>query len=220
MNSDESTQKESDKEHAEKSEGLRFKDIDSFMEFLEKSLKNLQAVTKLLPKVDEKGSSECPFAESLYAQKEKAEEKVIEELKNASGYLDLVKGEITMWRRNLTQIIADADALNLPQAREEYNKAKESTNIQIEKNVKLQEKLLDLISKAEEHLQLAQEKKWPLGKPKEGFSQVPILGGGLGNVGSTEFNGQAPVVPMSQRPALNTEIDSLMSLGRLGNKDS
>ena len=190
------------------------------MESLKKSIEDLQAATQILPKVDEKGSSECPFAESLYAQKEKAEEKVIEELKNASGYLDLVKGEITMWRRNLTQIIADADALNLPQAREEYNKAKESTNIQIEKNVKLQEELLDLVSKAEQHLQLAQEKKWPLRKPKEGVGQVPILGGGLGNVGSTEFKAQAPVVPMAQRPALNTEIDSLMSLGRLGNKDS
>jgi hypothetical protein len=212
MNFDESTQREGDKEHAKESDDLRFKDIGSYMEFLDKLVEELQAAVKILPKVDEKGRSECPFTESLYVQKEKAEEKLIEELKKASGYLDLVKEEIAMWQRNFTQIKTDADDLSLPQARQEYNKAKEATNIQIEKNLKLQEKLLDLISKAEKRLQLAQEKKWPFGNPKEGFSQVPILGGSLGNVGAAEFNGQAPA---SQRPALNNEIDSLMSLGPL-----
>jgi phage-related minor tail protein len=212
MNSDERTQREIDKEHAEEFDDLRFKDIGSYMELLDKLIEKLQAAVKILPKVDEKGRSECPFAERLYAEKEKAEEKLAEELNKASGYLDLVKEEIAMWKRNFTQIKTDADGLSLPQARQEYNKAKEATNIQINKNLKLQEKLLDLISKAEQHLQLSQEKKWPFGKPKEGFSHVPILGGSLGNVGAAEFNGQSSV---SQTPALNTEIDSLMSLGPL-----
>jgi hypothetical protein len=220
MNSDESTQNDGNKEHEEESEVRDLKEIKTYMEFFEKSIKELQEATKILPKVDKNGGSECPFAESLYAKKDEAEEKVIEKMKKASRYLDLLKEEIAMWRRNFTEIEIDADALNLPQAREEYNRAKKSTNIQIERNVKLQEELLDLISQAEEHIQLAQKKEWPLGKPKEGFGQTSTLGGGSDNVGPAEFKGDAPVVPVSQRPAFKTVIDDLMSLGPIGNKDS
>jgi hypothetical protein len=215
MISNESTQNESDMMLEGESEVFDLKDIKTYMEALHESIKDLQAATEILPKVDEKGSSECPIAQTLYAQKEEAEEKVIEKRKKASGYLDLVKQEINRWRQNLTQIMADADDLNLPQAREEYNRARESTSIQIERNVELHQELLDLISMAEEHLQLAQKKKWSLGKPKESFGQMPVLGGGLNDVGHTEFKSEATVAPIVQKPALNTEIDSLISLGPL-----
>jgi len=215
MISNESTQNNIEKEHEEESEVRDLKEIKTYMEALDESIKDLQAATEILPRVDKDGSSECPFAQTLYAQQDEAEEKVIEDLKKASRYLDLVKEEIAMWRRNFNEIEIDADSLNLPQAREEYNKARESTSIQIERNVNLQEELLDLVSRAEEHIQMAQKKEWPLGKPKEGFGQVPTLGGGLNNNGHTEFKGEASVAPMTQRPALNTEIDSLISLGPL-----
>jgi hypothetical protein len=215
MISNESTQNTIIEMQKEESEVRDLKEIGTYMEFFGKLIDDLREATKILPKVDEKGGSECPIAKTLYAQKEEAEEKVFIKLPKAFAYLDLVKEEIAMWRRNFSEIEIDADSLNLPQAREEYNKARESASIQIERNVELHQELLDLISNAEEHIQLAQKKMWPLGKAKEGFGQLPIPGGSMENVGPTEFKVEAPVVPMSQKPELNTEINNLLSLGPL-----
>jgi hypothetical protein len=206
-------------DQAKKFADLDLKDVDSYTSFLEKLLETLQSKINVLPKVDDKGRSECPFAENLYAQKEEATSNVIEELKKASRYLALLEQEISRLRQNLAQIESDTGALHLDQAKEKYITAKRSQEIHIEKNIHRKMRLSDLIARAEKLMQLAHKKKWPGGKPKERFRTPPLMAGGPTGVGATGFQNAIPDVPLPPSPAFKTEIDSLMTLGPLGKKN-
>ena len=54
----------------DKTRDLSLKNLDSFMHHMNGLLKKLVDKVNVLPRVDDKGGSECPFAEDLYAEKE------------------------------------------------------------------------------------------------------------------------------------------------------
>jgi hypothetical protein len=215
MKSSKNNQQDQGQEFAD----LDLKDIDSYMSSLGKLLGTLQSKINELPKVDDKGGSECPFAENLYAQKEEAASNVIEKLKKASRYLALLEQEISRLRHNLAQIQSDTGALHLDQAKEKYITAKRSEQIQIEKNIHRKMRLSDVIARAEKLIQLAHKKKWPGEKPKERFRPPPLMAGGPTGVGDTGFQNAIPDGALPPSPAFKTEIDSLMDLGPLGKKN-
>ena len=191
------------------------KNVDSFMDQLSQLIEGLNSKFRILPKVDDKGQSECPFAEDLYAEKEKAAKEVSKKLKEASRYADLLKQEIARFRRNLSKIGADAGSLNSVQAKEKYASAKKAQEFHIDKNDKRLRKLTDLIAKAEKLLQVALEKKWPLGEPKKSFhpSQPPV-----DRKVSTGTPIQGAMQGKPYRPSFKTESDSLIAIGPLGGK--
>ena len=181
-------------------------------------LKDLEDKVNRLPKVDEKGRSECPEAEDMYAEKNEAVEKCVKYLKKGKKYVIFVEWQLASNRRNLSRIKAGHSKLDNTQAKEEYRTAIENCTFHFKKYSKRLKNLRSLISKANKLLKKAREKKWPLGKPEKKFRPPPLMAGRLAGGDYTNIQGPSPVIPVQQRPALNTEINSLMSLGPLGNK--
>jgi len=195
-----------------KHDNLTLRDVNSSERYMSKLLDTLETKTNVLPKVDEKGNSECPFAEGLYAQKEQAVEKVTEELGRLRRLLELLKEELARLRANLAQVQTDAGSLHLESAKEKYLSAKQGLEYNIQKNQERQKEILELISQAEEMLRLARTKKWPLGKPEERM-RFPAISSGP----ERGFRSGVPSsAPASSGPSLRTEVDSLFSLGPLG----
>lgn len=216
MKPNEKDQQDKSQEH----DDLRLEDVNSFMSYMAGLLENLLNRANVLPEVDETGYSECPFAEDLYADKEEAVEKVTEELKKLPRYVNLVDQELARLRRNLAQISADASSLHLDQAKEKYLFAKRSLELHIEKNLRRREDLMDLNSRAEKLLGRARAKKFPGKEPGKRFHPSPALNAGSISSGAVGIRGRAPLSPSSTRPSLKTEVDSLISLGPIGDKNS
>lgn len=142
-------------------------DFNVYLRFIPSLLDSLEKKINILPKVDEKGNSECSFAETLYAQKDKEAEKVETELEPLRDLLVLLKEELVKLRANLSTVLEDTRSLHFEDAKEKYLFARQGIEKNIEINLDKQKKLLALISQVEEMLSLARKKKWPLGKPKE-----------------------------------------------------
>ena len=199
------------KNRSKESKDIRLEDVDSDMKIMSTLLGELQSKINILPKVDENGRSECPFAEDLYFEKEKAAKKVSEYLEKMHRYVGLVEQEIVRFHNNIATIRADANSLFLIQAKENYKQAEESQIFHIKKTTDQKKDLLDLISRAEKMLQLARGEKWPGEKPEKRFCP-PAMTGGQAGLGNSGFQGQTPVESFPSRSPIKNEVDNLMSL--------
>jgi len=179
---------------------LTLRDVDSAVGHMYSLLDTLETKTNLCPKVDEKGNSECPFAEDLYAQKEDAAEQVIAQVEILQILLALLEEEIASLRANLTKVESDTGALHSENAKEMYLSAQQGLEQYIQKNLDRKKEILDLISLAEEMLRLAHEKKWPLGEPERHSLFPPVT----------------PSSPSNSGLSLKREVDGLISLGPIG----
>jgi hypothetical protein len=189
--------------------------VDPFIDNMNRLFEELRNKVKSLPQVDQEGHSECPFAEYLYAEKEKLTERVEKESKKLRPYLEVVEREIERCVSNLAQINADANSLFLDQAREEYARAKHAQELQYEKAVQQRGKLIGLIECAAKILAEARSKKFPTKKPGDSF-QSPLgvfEGKGIGSIGETAGK------TFSVQPSFKSEIDNLISLGPLGKRN-
>ena len=195
---------------------LSLKDVDSFVHYMKGLVEELFSKIRVLPKVDQEGNSECPFAEDLYAQKDESMEKVEKESQKLPRYLGLVEKEIARCSANLEQISADRSSLNLEEAKEKYNVAKRSQESQYNSAIQQRKALVDLISRTEQALAMARSKEFPGRKPQKSFRPPAGRLGGWGTSGSTDQASKGS----SPRPSLETEIDTLISLGPLGRRDS
>jgi coenzyme F420-reducing hydrogenase alpha subunit len=192
----------------ENDEILDLNGLKSFISFLDELVENLKTKVGVLPVVDDKGGSECPFAEQLYFQKEEAEEKLNEHLKKGAQYVDLLSKEISKGHENLSRIKSDRSSLNNPQAKEKYEFATKAQKQNINKNIEQLRELEDVISKATECLRISKSSQWPLGKPKErGF-------GSSNNSNSPKRQHETDL----SGPSLKTEANSLISIGPLSGR--
>ena len=131
-----------------KHDNLTLREIGSSVGHMSKLLDTLETKTNVLPKVDEKGNSECPFAEDLYVQKEQADEKVAEQLQTLRRLLELLEEELARLQANLGQVRADANSLHLESAIERYLSAERSLEHHIQRNLEQRNKLIELILQA------------------------------------------------------------------------
>jgi len=196
--------------------GLSLKDVDSFIHYMNGLLEELSSKVGALPKVDQEGNSECPFAEELYVQKDECMEKVERESQKLQHYLVLVEEEVARCRSNLERISADASSLNLDEAKERYDAAKRSQESQYNNVLRQRKALTDLASRTQKMLALARSKAFPGRNPQKSFRAPAGAFGGWGATGSP--SGTSDGIP--GRPLFKNEIDSLISLGPLGNKNS
>ncbi|RJR23280.1 MAG: hypothetical protein C4582_05635, partial [Desulfobacteraceae bacterium] len=148
-------------------------DVNFFLSRLEKLLQNLSERIKVLPKVDEKGDSECPFAESLYFDKHEAAKELTHAVEKLSGYLNWVEEQIARCRKNENLIDTDRISLNSLEAREKYDHAKKSQELELRKYLYLKKSMLRLKAEAKALLAQADKKKWPLGVPQAGAGSSP-----------------------------------------------
>lgn len=192
----------------ENDEILDLRGVDSFISFLGELIENLKTRIRILPVVDEKGQSECPFAEQLYFQKDEAEQKLNEHLKKGSKYSDLLSKEISRGHENLSRIKSDRSSLNNPQAKEKYEFALHAQKQNINKYIEQLKELENVISKATESLQMSKSSQWPLGKPKER---------GFGSSNNTNSPKSLHETDLSG-PSVKTEANSLISIGPLSGR--
>jgi hypothetical protein len=195
---------------------LKLEDLNSYIGHVEAVLDELQSKSSQLPKVDEKGNSECPFAEELYAYKEEAVILVKEESIQLRPYLGLVKKEIVRCRKNLEQIRADEANLEVYETKEEYDLAREAQQNGLDHFIGLENTLIDLLIRKDELLKEAGEErnKWPLGKPrrKDPFNPEAILNAILDGSYDPLRDPHDPR-PLPSRSTPGNEINSLINLG-------
>jgi len=197
---------------------FRLEGIESFMRYMEGLLDTLKAKVDMLPKVDGDGNSECPFAESLYAERDELEERVNKALQDASGYMELLDREIARLRGNLRRVQADANSLNSLRAKEEYQNAAQALEHHIGKNLERRKALSELIASAEKLLAFSRAKKWPVDKPQKSFRPGAVLGGDLTGVRSLGHQASKPIGSGSSATLRDSVLDSLISLGPLSKK--
>jgi len=194
---------------------FRLEGIESFMRYMEGLLDTLKAKVDMLPKVDGDGNSECPFAESLYAERDELEERVNKALQDASGYMELLDREIARLRGNLRRVQSDGNSLTSAQARNEYGFAAQALKHHIEKSFERRKTLSELIALALKLLGLSSGKRWPLGKPQRGFRPRAIPGGDFTGVSSLGHQSSKPLRFGSSAALRDSALNSLISLGPL-----
>ena len=204
------------KRGVEKHDDLSIENVDSAIYHMKSLVQDLSNAISVLPKVDEEGNSECPFAETLYAQKDEAAEKVAVELPKLYRCVGVAEREIARCEANLQKINADSGSLNVPEAKEKYNEAIRAQEAQYKKAVERRKALMDTISMAEKGLSVALSKAFPWRKPQKTYYPPGGAFGGGGPAGSSAGVPKA----FHGGPAFKGEIDNLISLGPLGRKDT
>ena len=132
---------------------------------VEKQAKELDGKTAL-PRVEADGSSECPFAENLYAQKEEAEEKLIQSVHLLEECLPMLDREISRCRSNWDRIRVDSQQLHGPEARNGYTASEQEQMHQYNTLVEDRKQIPHVLKKAGLVLEMAQGIKFPGGKPQ------------------------------------------------------
>lgn len=167
----------------------------------------MQKVTELeaamaLPHVDKRGGSECPFAEDLYAEKERLEREVLTGVTRLSGYLLTLEKWIENCRENIERIEGDGQKLHGAEAQGCYSDAVNHLQTEYRRAVQDKDAVSIAVKKAKAVLQVSSTRKFPGREPQK-----------------RTF---APVVP-PRRPAaahsydpnggMGGEIHSLLSMG-------
>ena len=159
--------------------GLSLDQLQSVMASTEKSLDDLNHKNRILPKVEKDGSSECPFAEDLYADKEEAAQKLTKRLQELRSFLPQIDEKIARFKSNLNRIDNDGKAISYDKAKDEYHSAKRAQESKYNKALQQKKDVLELLKKGKEMLKKANAKKYPGKKPKKAFRPPPILPKGV-----------------------------------------
>ena len=177
---------------------------------LRDELKNISSRTKelesalALPEVNEDGSSECPFAEDLFAKKEAIEGQVANDLKKLNRYAKVLDYEIKRCQRNLTKIQADGSKLNLQEASGHYSQAADAQQQQLQSAIEDKDAVSVVLSKAQAVLNVSRTRKYPGKKPQERPFPMPTFGA----------PGSTCIQSSTGKPG--GELGGLISLGPLG----
>jgi len=135
---------------------------------LRECIEDLQQTYRILPKVDKDGSSECPFAEDIYAKKQRHELEVESHLDK----LKREKKEVIKKIRNIKNasiiIASNKESIHNLSAYEKYEEAEKKQQEKI-KLLKTEIERLQLqINDLEILLGITGQKKWPKGHHESG----------------------------------------------------
>jgi len=187
-----------------KPEALQKSDLMTVVPAISKRVDELEQAVRILPTVEEDGSSECPFARELYAKKEELEQQVTSDIDVLNDFLVKLDKEIERCGKNLAQIQADSAKLNLQEPQDCYVQAELEQQKEYKDAVKDREDVYAVLVKAEAILKITQRKKYP-GEEPQGQDQSPI-----------SFPDHVQIPPSESQPdTLGGEVDGLISLGPL-----
>jgi len=137
---------------------------------LRECIEDLQQTYRVLPKVDKDGYSECPFAEDIYAKKQRHELEVANHLDRLKHEKNEVIKKIHALKNTLTIIDSDRESIHNLSAYEKYEQAEEKKRKEI-KCLRAQLERLQLqINDLEILLGITGKKKWPNGNPESDAS--------------------------------------------------
>jgi len=168
---------------------------------VDKRIKELESKLSTLPRVDEEGTSECPFAEDLYAQKEEAEENLSRLLPILQEFISLLDREVSRCQHNLDRIRSGADNLANPEAKRRFQAAEWAQKQEYLRAVEDRRTADYLLEKAAVVLKRAQSKKFPGRKPQR-----------KGSFTKTSFE-TSDADEDKEKPPLDKELEGVLSVG-------
>jgi hypothetical protein len=134
-------------------------------------VRTLTSKLEILPRVNEKGGSECAFAEDLFAQKEEAAAELREDLSKLLSRKRELDEELARCHHNLNQVGIDATRLRTHPALEAYDAATQMLIQQAESLERELDTVVMLIAIVSAVLKRADRQKFPGRQPKR--STVP-----------------------------------------------
>jgi len=168
-------------------------------------VKELESVTSSLPYVNADGSSECPWAESLYARKEELEGKVRGDIHHLADYLMQLDADLLRCLERLKKIQADYAKLNHQTPQHHYAEAVRREQDQCQHVQDDRDAVSVVLTRAKAVLAMSRRRKYPGKKPQQ---QFPMPTGTPGVVtASPQGPSSAPV-----GGGVDSEIGGLMSL--------
>ena len=127
--------------------------------------RKLQDAVAALPKVAPDGSSECPFAEALYARKEELEPQLSGQVNLLQGHLEALEKKLRRCRERLSVIRRDKSQLASHGAIDEYSQAEREQRKKCLALARQRIALLRVIGQARAALAASRSKKYPGKKP-------------------------------------------------------
>jgi len=189
--------------------GLRGAELRRALANMVDHLEKLDRAMTSLPHVDEQGSSECPFAEDLYAQKEEAEKQVLEDVNRLMGYMRAIEHAIAQCRSNVARIRADSAKLNGEKARDSFSSAEEAAERELREAIQDRDAISVVLARAQAVLKVSQTRKFP-GREPQRRPPVPVVVPGASE-------GPGPRLPAG---GIGRELGGLLSIGPLGQTPS
>lgn len=180
--------------------------IGDLLHSVERLVERLEDETRTLPKVAENGDSDCWFAESLYAQKDELEAKLMERLPELRLYLEEIEDEIRRTRQKADTVASDGGRLKRDEPKSQYQRAAQAAANAHERDREQQQKILELILRAQDALRQSLSRKYPGKIPRSGYIKA---------VPST-YGRESRDVGSSLPASSQGEIGGLLSLGPLG----
>jgi len=148
-------------------ENVSVENTEKTLEGTEKNIEDLDRSVHSLPAVDKEGNSECPFAEELYAKKEKLQEKLQSQLKELYKILEAIEAEISRCRNNLTVVTSHQNKINGDKVRDHYTEEEARLAARITQLNNMREEVLKAIKACQKAIAEASAKYFPGRKPRE-----------------------------------------------------
>ena len=139
-----------------------FQSLNSMLDDARRKIKELDEKMSILPKVEEDGSSECPFAKDLYAEKEAAEKKLSDQLSVLRHRASILESELERCRQNMDTIVSDGASLQTIPTQNQYQQAETIQAQEWRKIDDLHQQFLHMIQEVEKWLEKSQQKKFPI----------------------------------------------------------
>jgi len=174
-----------------------------------KCAKNLGKATRELPKVNDDGSSECGFAEELYAKREETLDEAHGHLRTLDKYSRWAAEEIKHLKDNLTVILAGKEALHKDSPRNRFSDAEVKLAASCRKLVRLRESIKKVFKLLQKTIKEAYEKQFPGRIPRDN-SYSPIV----------DFVDPASDTASSQNDVvLDDELGGIIAMGPIDGPD-
>lgn len=131
----------------------------------------LRRDTDQLPRVDADGSSECPFSERLYFDKEKTAQFVRDDLGTLRYFLKVCTGIMAGQQAEIHKLAHKRESLNGETAQDYFAKAELGYRDRLQIHQQIRRDLIDTIAEVEATLREAGTKQYPGGEPRGPFGE-------------------------------------------------
>ena len=135
--------------------------VESHLQKSQAAVEKLERTAGRLPKVDQDGNSECPFAEQWYAEKEAAQKELNDCLQKMDEYRQWVDKEIHGCRNDLSVTTAHEERLHKDSPREHYSDAEAKISGNLRHLAKVKEQIEALFKQMQKSIQKACRKYYP-----------------------------------------------------------
>ncbi len=175
----------------------------------------LESACSSLPRVDEEGNSECPFAEELWAKRDDLAKKLMARVPSLHEMLAEVEEQLARCRRNLNRILGDALSLSSSEAVAHYGDAERTQIAELMSWQNAWEEVDETTKLVERALSRALERPYPAGEPRErttAGARPPDPPTGLRHVGANRRRDSATEA-VSNGCAMSQETSDLLAMG-------